>query len=133
MISMNFFQRNVKEALERLRQQYLNLTTNPNISSTNYFGQLDFTEVNKMEIFMFKIYQLTQSVSYQSYIRIVTKISNEYIMYGLLFLLSYFTVLGVWLQIVKSEKVWLSRLYARLLLIPFNVLRTNGRIVNSFK
>ena len=48
MISMNFFAKNVRQALSKLRMQYLNLSTGANISSIDYFNQLDFTEVDKM-------------------------------------------------------------------------------------
>lgn len=69
MVSMNFFTRNVQEALSSLRAQYVTLSQNR--SSGDYFSRLDFTEVDKMEFFMFKIYQLTQSISYESYVRII--------------------------------------------------------------
>lgn len=55
MISMNFFRATVLEAMASLKAQYV--TNQQSIYPTDYFRQLDFTELDKMEIYMFKIYQ----------------------------------------------------------------------------
>lgn len=69
LISMNFFQRNVRTALEDLKMQYM--TKNATKYQGDYFRQLDFVELDKMLIYMFKIYQLTQAVTYNSYIAVI--------------------------------------------------------------
>lgn len=58
MIAMNFFRRTVQEAIASLKGQYA--TKSHLVYEGDYFLQLDFTELDKMEIYMFKIYQLTQ-------------------------------------------------------------------------
>ena len=55
---MNFFQRNVRGALEDLHLQYLG--QRPHYQG-DYFQQQQFTEIDKMLIYMFKIYQSTQA------------------------------------------------------------------------
>lgn len=39
----------------------------------------------------------------------------------------------LWFITLKGEKKKLSRIYARLILVPFGILKSNARIVNSFK
>ena len=131
MISMNYFQRNVREALASLRQQFVTLTQNK--TSGDYFLALNFQDLDKMKLYMFKIYQLTQKVAYDSYIKSVLTLTTEYSLFAIMFLLSYLTLFAFWIRVYQKEKKELSRIYARLLLIPFNILKTNMRIVNSFK
>ena len=45
----------------------------------------------------------------------------------------YVVILLMWLRSIKYEKKRLSKLYVRLLLVPFSILKNNIRIVNSFK
>ena len=41
--------------------------------------------------------------------------------------------LRVWTRTLGGEKKKISRLYARFLLVPFDVVKGNVRMVNSFK
>jgi hypothetical protein len=82
---------------------------------------------------MFKIYQLTQSVCYISYTGIIFKLTQTYLNFTIILILFYFCALLVWARQIGQHKLWLSKLYARLLLIPFTILKGNVRIVNSFK
>ncbi len=45
----------------------------------DYFRQLNFVELDKMLIYMFKIYQQTQAVTYNTYISIIDIITRKYI------------------------------------------------------
>ena len=131
MISMNYFQRNVREALASLRQQYVTLTQNR--TTTNYFLALNFQELDKMKLYMFKIYQLTQEIYYQSFLKVIEEITKNYLLFSILFMVAYILLFLAWLYYSQIIKQKLSLMYAQLVLIPFNLLKTNVRVVNSFK
>jgi len=133
MISMNFFQRQVWEALEGLKLQYNAGVEAKNSTGGDYFLQLDFQEVDRMQIFMFKIYQLTQSICYVSYTVIINSLTQTYLTFVIVMMILYLLILLVWFKHLGYQKEWLSKLYARLLLIPFSILKNHVRIVNAFK
>ena len=95
--------------------------------------QLPFTELDKMEIYMFKIYQLTQAICYDAFINIIESLMNTYVIWTVIFGLVYGILLIFWIGTMAKEKKEMSKLYARLALIPFGILKGNPRMVNSFK
>lgn len=130
LISMNFFQRNVLTALEDLKQQvvYGNAST-----SSDYFRQTNFVELDKMLIYMFKVFQQCQTVTYDSYCTAIDKIANNYVRLTGVLVAIFAVFLVVWLQSIPSQKKSLSYLYGHLLLIPFMILKSNTRIAGSLK
>jgi hypothetical protein len=60
-------------------------------------------------------------------------ITNAFLLFAIIFVLMYAAFILVWAYVLSSEKKKLSRIYARLVLVPFGILRSNVRIVNSFK
>lgn len=131
LISMNFFQRNVRTALEDLSMQYI--TKNASKYQGDYFRQLDFVELDKMLIYMFKIYQLTQAVTYNSYIAVIQTITTTYLQLTVSLTAFFVAVILVWLRSIPAQKKSLSYLYGHLLLIPFMILKSNTRISTSLK
>lgn len=131
LISMNFFQRNVRTALEDLRMQYI--TNNATKYQGDYFRQLDFVELDKMLIYMFKIYQLTQAVTYNSYIAVIQTITTTYLQLTIGMTAFFIAVMLVWVKSINAQKESLSYLYGHLLLIPFMILKSNTRISSSLK
>jgi hypothetical protein len=131
LISMNYFQRNVRTALEDLRLQYI--VRNASVSGGDYFRQLDFVELDKMLIYMFKVYQQTQAVSYNSYICTIGTITTTYLQLTVFMTVFFLAVLLVWLRSIGAQKEGLSYLYGHLLLIPFMILKSNTRIASSLK
>lgn len=100
MISMNFFKVVVQEALETLKAQYV--TKSQAEYSGDYFRQIAFTELDKMEIYMFKIYQYTQDICYRAYIDIVYQITATFLAYIIVFLLLFVFFLSAWLYAMSS-------------------------------
>lgn len=131
LISMNFFQRNVRTALEELSMQYI--AKNATKYQGDYFRQLDFVELDKMLIYMFKIYQLTQAVTYNSYIAVIQTITTTYLQLTVALTAFFIAVMLVWLRSIHAQKKSLSYLYGHLLLIPFMILKSNTRISSSLK
>lgn len=99
----------------------------------DYFRQLNFVELDKMLIYMFKIYQQTQAVTYNTYINIINVITNSYIEVTVGITVFFIIVMIIWLKSIGSQKLNLSYLYGHLLLIPFNILKSNSRILSSLK
>lgn len=64
LISMNFFQKNVLQALNDFQQIYI---LHNGTYSGDYFIQDSFTELDKMLIYMFKIFQQLQVTTFSSY------------------------------------------------------------------
>lgn len=130
LISMNFFQRSVRTALEDLKLQYMG---NAPKYQGDYFRQLDFVELDKMLIYMFKIYQLTQAVTYNSYIAVIETITTTYLQLTIAMTAFFIAVMLVWVRSINAQKKSLSYLYGHLLLIPFMILKSNTRITSSLK
>jgi hypothetical protein len=85
LLSMTFFSRYVEEAVAALRLQYVNLSLTYN--GTDFFNQLDFTEIDKMTVYMFKIYQLSQGACYNSFIQIISTLSANFLRFTGVFIL----------------------------------------------
>lgn len=131
LISMNFFQRNVRTALEDLTAQYI--TNNASKYQGDYFRQLDFVELDKMLIYMFKIYQLTQAITYNSYIDVIQLLTDTYLQFTIGMTAFFIAVMLAWFKSINAQKRSLSYLYGHLLLIPFMILKSNTRISSSLK
>jgi len=86
-----------------------------------------------MFIYMFKLYQQTQSICFTSYINAIILISSIYSMYIVSFSLFYAVIMLFWMLNIPAEKQKLSWLYGQLLLVPFNILKSNNRIVMFLK
>jgi len=82
---------------------------------------------------MFKIYQLTQSVTYNAYDNVIYKITASYLQITVGITAFFIIVLLVWLKSIPGQKRELSMLYGHLLLVPFMILKTNNRIANNLK
>ena len=130
LISMNFFQRNVLTALEDLRLQIVNGNAT---TSGDYFRQAKFIELDKMLIYMFKVFQQSQSITFVSYWTAIDTISNNDLRLTAAMVVIFVVFLVVWLQSIPSQKKSLSYLYGHLLLIPFMILKSNTRIAGSLK
>jgi hypothetical protein len=99
----------------------------------DYFSQMGFTELDRMQVYMFKIYQLTQAICFDSYISAIDQITYAYLQLMVMLTIFYAGLLAVWVVGMPGERRRLARLYGQLLLVPFNVLKSNSRIVNSLK
>lgn len=131
LISMNYFQRNVMTALEDLRMFYIIDTEQP--PEGDYFRQLSFIELDKMLIYMFKVYQQTQAITFNSYITTISLITNNYLKLTVGMTAFFILVMLLWLRSIPEQKRNLSYLYGHLLLIPFMILKSNSRIASTLK
>ena len=113
-----------------MRAQYLGKSEGV---SGNWFQSQTYTELDKMQIYMFKIYQVTQSVCYRSYSAASHSTASTFALYVLAFSLLYALLVLLWLAGLPAEKQKLSWLYGQLLLVPFNILQSNSRIVIFLK
>lgn len=86
-----------------------------------------------MLIYMFKIYQQTQAISFTSYIIAINIISNNYLEFIIGISLFYVIIIIIWLRSIPIQKENLSKLYGHLLLIPFAIIKSNTRIAKSLK
>lgn len=129
---MNYFQKNILQALQDLKQKYI-LGNNSSFPQGDYFRQPSFVELDNMLIYMFKVYQQTQSVTYGAYIVTIEAIALSYL--KITIGLTAFLGLGLllWLKSIPGQKKALSRLYGHLLLVPFLILKANTRIASSLK
>lgn len=127
---MNFFQRNLLVALDELRSQVVmgNAT-----SSLDYFRQGNYVELDKMLIYMFKVFQQGQNITFSSYSRAIEEISTDYLNITIGMTVLFLVVLGGWLKSIPSQKENLAYLYGHLVLIPFMILKSNTRIAGSLK
>jgi hypothetical protein len=130
LISMNFFLKNVMQALEDLREQYILKTRS---YSGDYFRQSAFVELDSMLIYMFKIYQQTQAVTYGAYIITIDDITGSYLRLTVAMTAFFVVALLAWLRSISLQKRSLACLYGHLLLVPFMILRANSRIASSLK
>jgi hypothetical protein len=131
LISMNFFQRNVRTALEDLRGAYI--TKDGTVPKGDYFRQISFIELDKMLIYMFKIYQQTQAATFNSYIITIELITSSYLKLTVGMTAFFILAMMVWLRSIPTQKKSLSFLYGHLLLIPFMILKSNTRIATTLK
>jgi len=86
-----------------------------------------------MLIYMFKIYQNTQAVAFNSYINTIYLITNNYLQITLGMTVFFLLVLFIWVKTITLQKKELSQLYGHMLLVPYMILRTNSRIVSHLK
>ena len=86
-----------------------------------------------MLIYMFKIYQNTQAVAFNSYICTIYLITDNYLKITMGVAAFFLSVLLIWVKTIPSQKKELSQLYGHILLVPFMILRTNNRIVSHLK
>lgn len=86
-----------------------------------------------MLIYMFKIYQLTQAATFNSYITTIELITNYYLQLTICMTAFFILAMLLWLKSIPAQKRNLSYLYGHLLLIPFNILKTNTRIATNLK
>lgn len=128
---MNFFQRNTRTALEDLRTYYI--TKTEKAPAGDYFRQLSFIELDNMIIYMFKIYQLTQAITFNSYINTIEIITSNYLKLIVGTTAFFILTILIWLKSIPAQKRSLSYLYGHLLLIPFMILKSNTRIVSTLK
>lgn len=86
-----------------------------------------------MLIYMFKVYQQTQAVTYGAYMVTIEAISLSYL--KLIIGMTVFLGVGLllWLRSIPGQKKALSRLYGHLLQVPFMILKANTRITSSLK
>jgi hypothetical protein len=101
--------------------------------SGDYFQQLNFIELDKMLIYMFKIYQITQALTFNSYIGTIGLVTKNYLQLTVGMTVFFIVVMLVWLNSIRHQKKGLSYLYGHLLLIPFVILKSNTRITSSLK
>jgi hypothetical protein len=90
-------------------------------------------ELDKMLLYMFKVYQQTQAVAYSAYIVTIDIITYNYLKLTVGMTAFFILVLLAWLRSVPAQKKALSYLYGHLLLVPFMILRNNTRIASSLK
>ena len=118
-------------ALEDLRMFYIIDTEQP--PEGDYFRQLSFIELDKMLIYMFKVYQQTQAITFNSYITTISLITNNYLKLTVGMTAFFILVMLLWLRSIPEQKRNLSYLYGHLLLIPFMILKSNSRIASTLK
>lgn len=82
---------------------------------------------------MFKIYQLTQKIAYESYTRIIEQLTRENMYVSMILIIVGIAILCVWIKKLERERRKMTHLYARFLLVPFDIVKGNVRMVNSFK
>lgn len=70
----------------------------------DYFQQLDYVELDKMMIYLFKVYQRTQAITYNSYINTISVVTSNYL--TITFAISAFFILAlfIWLKSISSQK-----------------------------
>jgi hypothetical protein len=86
-----------------------------------------------MLIYMFKVYQKTQAISFNSYITTINLITNNYLKLTVGMTAFFILAMLVWLKSIPAQKRNLSYLYGHLLLIPFMILKSNSRIAGTLK
>lgn len=86
-----------------------------------------------MLIYMFKVYQLTQAVTFDAYRTTIYTITSSYHNLKVGITLFFIVVALLWLKSIYLQKKNLSYLYGHLLLVPFTILRANTRIVANLK
>ena len=64
--------------------------------ASNYFRSQSFRELDRMQIYMFKVYQMTQKVCYNSYQKIIIGISNTLLGYSATFTVLYLLLFCIW-------------------------------------
>lgn len=101
--------------------------------SGDYFRQLTYVELDSMLIYMFKIYQATQAVTYGSYINTIELITKRYLQLTIGMTVFFILAMLIWLRSIPAQKRNLSYLYGHLLLVPFMILKSNTRISTSLK
>lgn len=82
---------------------------------------------------MFKMFQMTQSVTYDSYRNSVNTITDSYLQITVGIAAFSVMVLLLWVETIPQQKEQLSLVYGHLLLVPFMILRANNRITSSLK
>lgn len=132
LIAMNYFQKNIIQALHDLKQKFL-LANDSSVPQGDYFRQPAFVELDKMLIYMFKVYQQTQAVTYAAYIVTIDAIALNYLQMTIGMTVLMGLGLLLWVMSAPGQKKALSQLYGHLLLVPFLVLKSNTRIVSSLK
>ena len=92
-----------------------------------------FTEIDKMLIYMFKIYQATQAESYNSYENGIIIVTDKFLQTASLMSGFLALLLLLWFISLHAQKKDLSLLYGHLLLVPLMILKSNHRLVRMFK
>jgi hypothetical protein len=131
LISMNYFQRNTRTALEDLNAYYI--TKTEKAPAGDYFRQVSFIELDKMIIYMFKIYQQTQAITFTSYNTTIEIVTSSYLKLIVGTTAFFILAMLIWLRSIPAQKRSLSYLYGHLLLVPFMILKSNTRIATTLK
>lgn len=131
LISMTYFERNIREALISLQSMYV--TRTKPMYAGDYFQQTPFTECDKMLFYMFKIYQATQACIYNSYIKTIYYLINLFMDISFVLCFSFVVGAALWLRSIRAQKEHLANLYGHLLLIPFIILKASTRITSCLK
>lgn len=65
------------------------MTNTQPVFTDDYFRQLDFTELDKMQIYMFKIYQLTQAICFDAFYGKIKAIVETFMVFSVVFVAVY--------------------------------------------
>lgn len=82
---------------------------------------------------MFKIFQQLQDEVFTTYITTINVITQTYLEITISIIAFFIVLMFFWFRNIKYQKQEIAQLYGHLLLIPFMILKTNLRIVNSLK
>lgn len=127
--AMNFFTRKVKEKIIECKNKFISFK-NKIINETektkivDSFKELDFREIDESIIYMFKMYQATQSRIYLS----LEKTIKSLLDFAAIIVVAELIIIGLGYPIVlflnlRNEKIELSKIYVSFLLIPTPVSR----------
>lgn len=133
-MGMNFFTRKIKETVLAFKDKF-SIEKKPSIQEEDElkmvetFRELDFREIDESIIFMFKMYQATQSRIYLSLEKTIVSL----IWFSVIIVAIEVTIIGLSYPVVlimnyNNEKIELSKIYVSFLLIPTPV----SKMIRSF-
>lgn len=134
IMGMNFFTRKIKETVLAFKDKF-SIEKKPSIEEEDEvkmvetFRGLDFREIDESIIFMFKMYQATQSRIYLSLEKTIVSL----IWFSVIIVAIEVTIIGLSYPVVlimnyNNEKIELSKIYVSFLLIPTPV----SKMIRSF-